>query len=560
MKALITILLMAIAAVSPTIMTCRATEVPDSILTERNIRLLVVGAPDSVIKLTDIAEQRGIKSIPQYKLDLLRALAYNELRMNSMKELYAMRVLESDSIDNNPNIKLNALTILAGAQYMNGKYPQVIQTAMSAIELARAIGNRSGEYNALGTMAQTCIAMGDRDNGFKYLDQVISAGQNSDSVRELANVSWSMGIKVVELYADNKYDEAVSESKRRLGIIERIEKIGTAPEGYADQQKAYTYARLAAILASAGQRQEAGKAYDAFRQTRFGNTVEGGIAICDYLLQSGRYSQALEVTRPYYSLFSQGDTINVDYVDLLRTDARSYKGLGKISEGYWYLERAGAVQDSLYKRENISKAQEMAAMFNVKEKELMLEKSRAEAQRQRIWMLAASGIAVMMLLILLILVYYYRHSLRRNRIAAAQINDLLHQREYMREKAVSQEPAEYDEPIDDGEKQFLQIENAIVNGKLFLQAASAKKEIAEKCGTTQAELVKLIQQHAKQSLAEYLNRLKIEYSISLMNEHPSWTIEAIAQEAGFGNRGTYYQNFNKFYGMTPLQYRKAHGK
>lgn len=42
MKALITILLMAIAAVSPTIMTCRATEVPDSILTERNIRLLVV--------------------------------------------------------------------------------------------------------------------------------------------------------------------------------------------------------------------------------------------------------------------------------------------------------------------------------------------------------------------------------------------------------------------------------------------------------------------------------------------------------------------------------------
>ena len=230
MKALITILLMAIAAVSPTIMTCRATEVPDSILTERNIRLLVVGAPDSVIKLTDIAEQRGIKSIPQYKLDLLRALAYNELRMNSMKELYAMRVLESDSIDNNPNIKLNALTILAGAQYMNGKYPQVIQTAMSAIELARAIGNRSGEYNALGTMAQTCIAMGDRDNGFKYLDQVISAGQNSDSVRELANVSWSMGIKVVELYADNKYDEAVSESKRRLGIIERIEKIGTAPK------------------------------------------------------------------------------------------------------------------------------------------------------------------------------------------------------------------------------------------------------------------------------------------------------------------------------------------
>ena len=111
-------------------------------------------------------------------------------------------------------------------------------------------------------------------------------------------------------------------------------------------------------------------------------------------------------------------------------------------------------------------------------------------------MLAASGIAVMMLLILLILVYYYRQSLRRNRIAAAQINDLLHQREYMREKAVSQEPAEYDEPVDDGEKQLLQIENAIVNGKLFLQAASAKKEIAEKCGTTQAELVKLIQQHA----------------------------------------------------------------
>ena len=559
MKALLSIVLTAFFAIVFPAMSCRAT-VPDSMLTYQKILALVVEYPDSVISLTDLAGQREIKSLPEYKLNLLRALAYNELRMNSLKEMYVMRVLESDSVDNHPAVKLNAMTILADAQYLNGKYPQSIQTSLSAIELAREIGNRSGELNILSTMAQTAFAMGDRRRGFEYLDQVIGEGSESDNVRELANVSYGMGIKVVELYADKNYEDAIAVSHKRLGLIERIDNIGRAPEGYTDQQRAYTYARLAAILASDGKLKEAGDAYKNFKATRFGNTVEGSITICDYFLESKQYALALDVTRPYYALFAQGDTINVDYLDLLRTDARSYRELGRLAEGYAYLDRATVVQDSLYKRENIAKAQEMAALFNLKEKELLFEKSRAEAQRHRILMLAVSGIALMILLILFVVLYYYRQSLRRNKIAAAQINDLLAQREYMREQASDPKTeVTVNEPSNE-EKRMLKIEKVIINNRLFLQGVQAKKEIAEKCNISQTELVRLINNDTGLSLSEYLNKLKIEYSIILMNEHPDWTIEAVAQEAGFGNRGTYYQNFYKFFAMTPLQYRKAHEK
>lgn len=44
----------------------------------------------------------------------------------------------------------------------------------------------------------------------------------SESVRELANVSAAYGVKIVELYTDDRYDNTLTESRKRRDVIRKL--------------------------------------------------------------------------------------------------------------------------------------------------------------------------------------------------------------------------------------------------------------------------------------------------------------------------------------------------
>lgn len=174
-------------------------EVEDSgIFTEDNLKSLVVACPDSVLALLDRAESMQPMPLPQYRIDLMRGLAYNEKRMFKLVEKYAVKALASDSIDLVPDRKMQALLMLADARSFYGDYAGSIESSVQALELARRAGNRPAEYNMLTNMAGVSFEMGDLDAGYEYLDQVITAGENSENVRDLANVSAAIGVKVLQ--------------------------------------------------------------------------------------------------------------------------------------------------------------------------------------------------------------------------------------------------------------------------------------------------------------------------------------------------------------------------
>ena len=206
-----------------------APQIPDSMLTERRLKVMVVENPDSVLRLLDVAEARRLPSLPQYRIDLLRALAYNELRMFSLKERYALKTLDDDSIEQHPHVRLNAMAMAVSASSFYGNYDRAYAMAMDAIELARDIGNKPGEYNILQSVADIAFDLGDREQGYAYLDEIITSGYASGNVRELANVSSALGAKVIQLYADDRYADALAESVRRMDVIGRLDSIGGAP-------------------------------------------------------------------------------------------------------------------------------------------------------------------------------------------------------------------------------------------------------------------------------------------------------------------------------------------
>lgn len=517
----------------------------------QTLRAQIVDTPDSVIAELDRIEAQKSPVLPAYKINLLRGIAYNEKRMFSLVEQYAMRVLAYDSISAHPKEHLNALTLLSVAQSHFGNYQGSIDSSIRGMEIARKEGNKAAEYNILTTMAKTSFAMGERNQGYEYLDQIISDGSTSSEARVLANVSAAYGVKIVELYADDRFAEGLAEGRKRLALIDRIDRVGGSPAGFTDQQRAYAYARIASCTERLGKKDEARDAYNAFMATDYAHNPIGRVYIMDYLLDSGQWKKVLEFTAPLYPMFEGTDTINGDYHSLLISDGRAHAGLGNYREGYGLIQRAAAIQDSLYMREKTTRAQELASVFALNEKEIALVNEKAKSQRKHILLIASCGIAILILIILILVWRAYCISLKQQRIAAKRIDEL-----------IAQQPLNADATPETHEDYtlFADMQSKIISEALFKSSEFNRDGIAEATGLSRAKVSQLIGQFTSLSPNEYVNKLRVEYSVKMIKEHPEWTIDAIAESCGYVRRATYYSHFNKFFGISPAQYRKEKSK
>jgi len=174
----------------------------------------------------------------------------------------------------------------------------------------------------------------------------------------------------------------------------------------------------------------------------------------------------------------------------------------------------------------------------------------------------------------------------RNRIAAKQIDELLAQREELRKvftqtrnthettkeiRTGSSLPEEETLTAttktdvagpgtnsDENYAKFMKMESQLIEQKLFLKPGFGRDDLIRVTDINKNDLSPLLRRYAgSDNFNDYLNGLKIEYSIKLMKEKPYLSVDAIAEEANFNSRSTFYRAFVKISGMTPAQYMRT---
>lgn len=519
-------------------------------VTEQSLRSMIVENPDSVLGILDKMEKSKSPALAPFRINLLRALAYNEKRMFAYVNKYAREVIESDSIEACPKEKTSALTLLSSAQYFFGNLIGSIKACSQAMEIAHKTGNLAAELNVMTKMANTYFTLGDRKKGFEAIESIISKGADSDDVRVLANVSAAYGVKIMQLYTDNRFSEALQESQKRLAMIDKIDNVGGAPNGFSDQQRAYTYAGIAMSAVKNGNPTAGTAAYEKFMTTDYGRSDVGRLYIVTYLQEAGKYSTVLEYTKPVFTMFEGNDTINADYYGLLVYNARAQSGLGSNKAAFDMLERANVIKDSLDTREKTMQAQELATVFSLNEKQIELEKEKAESEKRLILLWSAGGVILLVIIILVILWGQFQVIRKHNRLAAQRIDELTAQHQKQMEEA------EPDDENKEARAAFNKMEQTIINGQLFKDPQFNREGIIEATGLSRNTVIQLIQEFTGLTPRDYITKLRLEHSVKLIKEHPEWSIDGIAEGCGYVSRATYYSHFNKFYGITPAQYRK----
>ncbi|MFZ5949271.1 MAG: helix-turn-helix domain-containing protein [Candidatus Rifleibacteriota bacterium] len=82
-------------------------------------------------------------------------------------------------------------------------------------------------------------------------------------------------------------------------------------------------------------------------------------------------------------------------------------------------------------------------------------------------------------------------------------------------------------------------------------------ELADHCGVSKSHLCRVFKKATGQTISQYLNACKIETACNLLGES-SFSIEEIAEKAGFNNPSYFFRVFKKQTGKLPLEWRKTY--
>jgi len=103
---------------------------------------------------------------------------------------------------------------------------------------------------------------------------------------------------------------------------------------------------------------------------------------------------------------------------------------------------------------------------------------------------------------------------------------------------------------------FKDFEFIYYSNHYYLLPEANMEDLALKLNVTKNELSIFLKDEIEENFTELLNKNRVEYLKELLKakKYESFTIEALSEMAGFNNRRTMYNAFNKHIGMTPTEY------
>lgn len=555
----------------------KAQPVSDSVLSYWNIQNIYLRDPDYALQLLDSAEAHNLPNLPLFKINRLRSMCYDVKGEYLLTEKYVRRQLEDDSIRSVPVRKLRTLTMLVNALSSQNKYEECIRYCKETIKLARELGRINSEGEMLFTMGNVYAGMNRLEESLEMYREGIDLLKNSDDVRDLAVLSTAYGELMTTLMCNKKVLEAIEIGKERERLVEHMSQMPGPPDGYIDQQYGYLYSKMAYALQLVERSEEAMHYYRQFQTTDFAHQSFTQGEIIPFLLQAGRYQEALKLNKADYEIFCseyEKDTVNYNYYVILDRFAQAYHGLKDYKRANAYLSRAFVLNDAIYTKEKESRAQEFATVFMLNEKDLQLAQMHLVAQRRNFQMIILCIVLVLACAFLGIVVYHLQIIRRRNLVAAKQIDELMLQRDDLRracERAMTfssigsssssnTNPKDSQKDSDDPQmNSFLRMEYRVMEERLFLQPKFGRDDLLRLCNVSKNDLPRILRQYERiNNVSDYLNHLRVEYAVRLMHEKPNLSMDGIGKEAGFNSRSTFYRAFFKEFGMTPAQYLKAH--
>lgn len=539
-------------------------ETADSCYTIKYINHISLTQPRQALKLLDTAEKK--KKLSQTDVNGIRALIYyNGLNMTDMAIIYSYKAYENAKQNKDSLLMLKSLKQLAALYFTESRYAEAIKSATEGLSIAKSFEDKETAAYLLQFMGLSMCESESIDAGFDMLDRSNAIYKeisgNTDEWKNLDNYIYGLSQKANILIEKKQYAEALNILPQIESLLPSLANMPNVADGVLDMRKAEVYALF--VMAYWGTNRSA-KAHEYAKKcdnTDWCKTADGGQLLLPYFIETKQYDEALKRIKEKKDLLAAGsDTLTHYYVNnLLTCEVTCYEGKGNISKALDISKQIKAMTDSLYLRDKKTKVAELSTLYKTKDMEIQLLIQEQKMSRHNTIFIAVTIMLVILVGFIAVLLYYNRKISRKNKIAAAMISELIEAHDEQRmQKIAEPEPQNIDNEEDNEKVIFDRLDRMIVSKLLFLQPGFNRDTAASLVNISPKHLSALFQRFAK-GFPDYINTLRLEYSVCILKSKPNYTIEGISQESGFSSRQTFHRLFVEKYGMTPTEFRSCPG-
>ena len=483
-------------------------------------------------------------------------------------------------------------------------YDNAMRTALRLIDKLKEIDspNRPNEMQTLYLcLGDTQMMLERHDEAEKSYAEaykwVLQTPNDSTNRGIAASIQTLENIAVTHLH--HKLDEAGVWVDRMDSLVTLYEKQPKPIEKEVKTLRALVYLHRAEVCQMRGQVAEAYRNYKAYSATDFGQSLEGRINGCDYLVAARRYHEAADnYTNLDQFIRDWGydydlETIGRNLLPKLRANYHA----GRRDSALRVAMQISEVYDSALVRQKRSESAELATIYDTQGKERQIAEQSARNRFVTSLSLALGAVVMLVLAFALYVFLQWRITQRRNRIMARQMTEVVEYKEKYRalkQKTLSQPLSESEESdntqseetvevqvpstslpdregqeggshisVSDGtaitdEQLFLFLRDLIENEQLFLQPDFGRQTLIERTGLSKDRIGAAFAQGSDSvSLPAYVRELRLDHAVRLMNDKPELTVEQVSMASGFTSADTFTRNFRAKFGMTPTTYKQT---
>ena len=585
----------------------RAPQAADSLYTAAYAMTFADTEPERALQLIDSA--RLVGNLSDVRADIQRARVYGrshaEIRTDSAI-LIGERLMRHDSVKADYDLQLDVIEILLDAYRLERDYEQALYWATRLSDVYREHGMRHLLSYSNAEIGALMVRIGQQQEGLARIDSAVQQLAGHRHYTEMNLALLALKRKADVSAETGRYQETTDAAQQMLGMLDDFEQ---HPADYYDQGNTYSgitveerpryidfyrsraYSFLALAAASQQQPQQAIHYLDLYGQTDASQTLHGRYVTTPILLRLGRYDRMLAIYDEVEQSMAD-DTLNANFADILRGRAEVAESQGRTvaANGYWrrYADLSQQLSDSLLR----GKAHLFAARYHAQEQQREIERQRADAAHTRQVALVLGIVAGLLLMLVGILLSYQRIIRRKNRVLAREIAESIEYKEKYR-KTLSQKT--FPQPLPEGrevetpaneaaealsgksiytptssEEQgegilgdgsdaqlFRFLREAILRDELFLNPLFDRQQLMDTYHLSKDRIGAAFKQGSEfESLIDFLNDCRLDYSAKLLSTRPDMTIGEVSAASGFASVNTFGRNFKRKFTLTPSQYRE----
>ncbi|WP_046745328.1 helix-turn-helix domain-containing protein [Kordia zhangzhouensis] len=471
----------------------------------------------------------------------------------------------------------------------------IYNEAMSEYE--KALQHRSDDTDsARYVQTQVAIATAEIELGNKYkaadiLLNAYSIAERNKLTRQLININGNMGVLSLSL---NSYGEAKKSFHDAITTIEKeklIEKdsvdyvedyinyhmfLAKAYQAEKRSDSAMLYIDRGIVIANhfkdiegkaylfelKGKTQIAqglyAKSYESLQKAQtifkdFNNDKQVSkimYLIADYHFKNDEPTEAIKTLDSLETRYNQQQMLLTDFYEALVLKADVYKSIKEFEKESFFRQRAKDFNDSLLASNHEDIVLQTAAQYEI---EKIKNKYAALHEKDTNRLYLFLGFAVVAFGVFAFILY--RQFSKKKMTISEKVIEQVATEEIAKPQKEIQHTIKSDKTVDELLQKLanLEAQEFYLNPKYNLYAT------AKKIDTNTTYLSSILNSHKKMTFTEYLNNLRIQYTLDRLEKDKKfrmYTIKAIAKEVGYKSHGSFSRAFKAKTGENPSTYLK----